>query len=81
MHVGVTDVVPKDQNTMEPSEFNLKECEFHEGPVQDGATVRIECPSGEVSGRFLVVQLSGRNYLTLCEVTAAAAIPQIGGWI
>ena len=56
VHVGATDVTPIHHQHTRPSEFNLKECEFYKGQVPEGATVRIECPSGEVSGRYLVVQ-------------------------
>ena len=63
---------------MELTKFNLSECDFYDGQVPGGATVRIDCPTGTVTGRYLVVQLSGRNHLTLCEVTAAAAMPEIG---
>ena len=59
---------------MTPEEFNLKECGFYAGPVPNDATVRIDCPPGEVTGRYLVVQLSTRNYLAICEVTATGAI-------
>ena len=59
---------------MAPSEFNLKECGFYRGPVPNGATVTIDCPPGQVIGRYLVVQLSGSNYLTLCEVSVVAEL-------
>ena len=72
MHVGASDVLPRDQELMTASEFNLKVCGFHGGAVADGATVLIECPPGQATGRYLVVQLDGNNFLTLCEVTAAA---------
>ena len=70
-HVGVTDVVPRDQQHMTSSEFNLRRCGFYEGAVPNNATVRIECPP-RVTGRYLVVQLQGSNVLSLCEVTAQA---------
>ena len=71
IHIGVTNVVPRDQEVMEPSELNLNECGFYEGAVPDNATVRIDCPS-RVTGRYLVVLLQDTNFLVLCEVTAAA---------
>ena len=71
IHVGVTNVVPRDQQRMSPSQFNLKECDFYPGQVPDDATVRINCPP-RITGRYLVVQLQDSNFLTLCEVTAAA---------
>ena len=77
-YVGATNTVPRDQQLMAPEEFNLKECKFYEGLVPDDATVRIDCPPGEVTGRYLVVQLSEVNHLTLCEVTAAEAATETG---
>ena len=74
VHVGATDVVPRDQEVMKSGELNIKECDFHSGPVPDAATVRIDCPSGEATGRFLVVQLSESQFFSLCEVTAAGSL-------
>ena len=71
VHVGASDVVPRDQQLMTSWEFKLKECGVHNGAVPNGATVRIDCPPGQAIGRYLVVQLAGTNFLTLCEVTAA----------
>ena len=71
VHVGVTNADPRDQQRMPRGEFDLTECYFYEGPVPNGATVRLECPPG-VTGRYLVVQLQDTNFLILCEVTAAA---------
>ena len=45
-HVGATDVVPRDQQHMTSSEFNLRRCGFYEGAVPNNITVRIECPRG-----------------------------------
>ena len=71
VHVGVTDVIPLDQQPMSPSQLKLRECGFYEGVVPDNTTVRINCPPG-ITGRHLVVQLQDTNILTLCEVTAEA---------
>ena len=73
VHAGATDVVPIDQQRMILAKYHLKECEMYAGVVTNGDTVRNDCPLGQVTGRYLVVQLDGQNYLTLCEVTAAAA--------
>ena len=62
---------PRDQQRRSPGEFDLTECYFYEGPVPNGATVRLDCLAG-VTGRYLVVQLQDTDYLILCEVTAAA---------
>ena len=72
-HVGATDVVPRDGEHMTPSEFHLRECKFHEGPMLDGYTFRFDCPPDGVTGRYLVVQLQlhKKDRLTLCEVTVA----------
>ena len=59
---------------MSLTEFQLRECGFYSGAVPDNTTVTITCIPGGVTGRYLVVQLGGTNFLTLCEVTAAGNI-------
>ena len=59
---------------MSLAEFDLRECGFYAGAVPDGTTVTINCPHGGVTGRYLLVQLDGTNFLTLCEVTAAGTM-------
>ena len=68
--VGATDLNPSVRGNMQISELRFDKCGFHPGPIPNGATYRFNCPPGTVTGRYLVVQLAGTNYLTLCEVTA-----------
>ena len=68
--VGATDLNPSDRENMVLSELIFDRCGFHPGPIPNGATHRFNCPPGNVTGRYLVVQLNGTNFLTLCEVTA-----------
>ena len=77
VHVGLTDVVPRNHQMMSLSAFKLRECGLYSGPVPIGTTVTIPCPDGGVHGRYLVVQLDGTDYLTLCEVTAAEAVGKL----
>ena len=45
----------------------MTRCKYHPGAVKQGATIDIRCNS-PLSGRNVMIQLRGRNYLTLCEV-------------
>ena len=66
-YIGVTDTSPYD---IPPSPYppNYRVCQYHSGPVKDGATETIVCQF-PVFGRYVVVQLtSADQVLTLCEV-------------
>ena len=69
--VGVTDLQPRDQQAMTPTELNVRRCGQVTTAVTGGETVSLACPSGGVTGRYLIVQILGRaGYLVICEVEA-----------
>ena len=68
--VGATALNPSGRENMVLSELRFDQCGFYSGAIPNGATHRFNCPPGTVTGRYLVVQLNGTNFLTLCEVTA-----------
>ena len=70
-YVGVTDNLPTTVAPT-PSPINYELCHHYAGQVPQGARERILC-DGPVTGRYLIVQLTGTNYLTLCAVEAYAS--------
>ncbi len=52
----------------------LTRCKYHPGAVKQGATIDIRC-SKPLAGRNVMIQLRGRNYLTLCEVQVFGELP------
>ena len=60
--IGVTD---NDPRIMKPTPESLDLCATNTQAIGRGASKAFEC---EASGQYVVVQLKGRNYLTLCEV-------------
>jgi hypothetical protein len=62
---GVTDVNP---SSSAPRVGAYKVCNVMAGAVGRGASYTFKCPGCGVTGRYAIVQLRGRNYLTLCEV-------------
>jgi len=60
-------VTSTDPNVTAPSFSNYPLCGAHPGSVGAGVTVKITCKPGLV-GRYVIVQLKGSNFLTLCEV-------------
>ena len=72
---GVNDIEPRDQQAMTPAELNARNCGQVTTSVGKSETVTLTCPPGGVTGRYLIVQLLGRNdYLVLCEVEAGRAL-------
>ena len=79
--VGVTDFQPRDQQTMNPSELNVRRCGQVTTAVVGGETVTLACPSGGVTGRYLIAQILGRaGYLVLCEVKAGRTNVSFSCW-
>ena len=75
MAVGVSDFEPRDQQEMSPAELNARRCGQVTMAVSGGEMVTLTCPTGGVTGRYLIVQALGRYYcLILCEVEAGMAI-------
>ena len=69
--IGVSDLQPQDQQAMAPSELNARKCGQVTTAVAGGESVTLVCPSGGVTGRYLIVQILGRvDFLVLCEVEA-----------
>ena len=50
---------------MSPTPLTYKTCATETGRIPKGGTKSYECTG---KGRYVVVQLKARNYLTLCEV-------------
>ena len=73
--VGVSDLEPRDQKEMTPAELNARRCGQVNKEVDGGHTVTLTCPTGGVTGRYLIFQTLGReDHLSLCEVEAGRAI-------
>ena len=72
--LGVSDLQPRDQQQMTPTELNARRCGQVTAAVEGGEKVTLTCPPGGVTGRYLIVQTLGRtDYLGLCEVEAGRA--------
>ena len=56
-----------DPKVVVPSVTNYPLCGTYPGTAGAGEKVQITCLPGTV-GRYLIVQLKGKNALTLCEV-------------
>ncbi len=65
-YVGVSDDSPT-AVTPSPSPRTYAVCHHYIETVLQGARVRIVCGSPLV-GRYVIIQLTGTNYLTMCEV-------------
>ena len=73
--VGLSDLEPRDQQEMTPSELNARRCGQVTTPVDRGETLTLTCPPGEGTGRYLIAQILGRaDCLVFCEVEAGRAI-------
>ena len=57
-----------------PSPDNYDVIAHQTGPVAPGATVTYRSDAGPLSGRYLVIQILGKEYLTLCEVTVSGVL-------
>ena len=62
--VGVTNTDP---NTVAPTPDGLTLCAQYPGTSATGDIIDLTCES-PVTGQYLVVQLRGTNFLSLCEV-------------
>lgn len=60
--IGTSNTSPQ---TKAPTLVNYDVCATHSGALGAGETKAIEC---NAKGHFLIIQLKGKNYLTLCEV-------------
>ena len=62
--VGVTNRHPR---RVRPNHSNYHLCRHHGGAVGRGQLLNLNCRRG-LYGRYVIVQIHGRQYLTLCEV-------------
>ena len=64
--VGLSDTDPA---SVPPVLNNYDVCTTYPGLAADGAVLSLDCTqTAGPTGRYLIVQLQGTNYLTLCEV-------------
>jgi hypothetical protein len=61
-NVGVTNTNPSEQT---PTPINIEVCATQEAALAAGETKTFDCVA---TGRYVVVQLNGTGFLTLCEV-------------
>jgi len=59
-----------DPVSVTPAPGSGNNCAYHSGTLSQ--TTLLTCRNEQACGRFLVVQLSGSNFLTLCEVQVFA---------
>ena len=67
VRIGVSNVSP---TTRVPALGNFDVCFYYYGVYGAGETRTFPCPGG--LGRYLIVQLEQKQYLTLCEVKVFA---------
>ena len=70
--IGTTNTNP---TQTAPAVGNYRPCAVNGGAMEKGECKAIDCHS---KGRYLVVQLRGSNYLTLCEVQVYTGTPKTG---
>ena len=65
----MTDDAPSNVAPSPPGPYgrNYTVCKYYEGAFPQGVTEDVVCDS-PVSGRYLIIQLTETNPLTLCEV-------------
>ena len=64
--VGLSDTDPA---SVTPVLNNYDVCTTYPGPAADGAVLSLDCTQTDgLTGRYVIIQLQGTNYLTLCEV-------------
>ena len=70
--IGTTNTNP---TQTAPAVGNYPACAVNGGSMEKGECKAFDCHS---KGRYLVVQLRGTNYLTLCEVQVYTGTPKTG---
>ena len=73
--VGLSDLEPRDQQEMTPSDLNARRCGQVTTPVGGGKTLTLTCAPVGVTGRYLIAQTLGwSDSLSFCEVEAGRVI-------